>query len=59
MLAEFHKIVDKTAGNQNLQFTVETWTTGTILPFYAKEYKVQVMTNDEFSVLDIKMSYPL
>ena len=55
--AEFHKTVDKAVGNQHLHFTVEIWTNNTNLPFPAKEENLQVVTNVEFSFLDMIMSW--
>ena len=54
-LAEFQKAVDKAAGNQHLQFTAEIWTNDTKLPPSAKKDKVEIIINDKFLFLDMKM----
>ena len=54
-LVEFQQTVEKAAGNQHLQFTVEILKNYTKHPLPAKEDKVQVITNNEFPLLDIKM----
>ena len=45
------------AGNQHLQSTAGIWLTEENSPLYAKEDRVQFVTNDEFPFLDIKMSW--
>ena len=56
---EFQKTVEKAAGNQHLQFNAEIWTNDMTPPLSAKEDKVQVVTNNEFPFLDMKMSWSL
>ena len=56
-LAEFQQIVNKVAGNQNLQFTIEIWINDDNLPHSAKKDRVQIVENDEFPSLDMKMSW--
>ena len=51
--------MDKAAGNQHLQLAAEIWTNDTNHPLPAQEDKVQVLTNDEFPFLDMKMSWSL
>ena len=55
--ADFQQIVDKSAGNQHLQFTVEIWKNDTHLPPSAKKDKVQNVENDKYPFLDIKISW--
>ena len=57
-LVEFQKISDKELGNQHLQFTAEIWTNDKNLNPYAKNDKVQVVTNYTLHLLDMKMSCP-
>ena len=47
--------MDKEAVNQQLQFTAEILTNDTNLPPSAKKDKVQIMIDDEFPFLDMKM----
>ena len=56
-LNKFQQTVNKAAGNQHLQFTAEIWTTEENPPTLAKEERVQIVTNDEFPSLDMKMSW--
>ena len=56
-LADFHQIVDKAVGNQHFQFTAEIWMNDTNLPHPVKEDKVQIVTNDEFPFLDMKIRW--
>ena len=49
--------MNKAAGNQHLQFTAEIWTTEKNSPTPAKEERFQIVTNDEFPFLDMKMSW--
>ena len=56
-LEEFQKKVNKAAGNQHLKFTAEIWTTEENSPTPAKEEIFQIVTNDEFPFLDMKMSW--
>ena len=56
-LEEFQQTVNTAAGNQHLQFTAEIWTNKENSPTPAKEYRVQIGTNDEFPFLDMKMSW--
>ena len=44
-------------GNQRLQLTAEIWTKESNSPTPAKEDRVQIVTNDEFPFLDMKMSW--
>ena len=46
----------KAAGNQHLKFAAEIWTNDTDRTPSAKKDKVQIVANDEFPLLDIKMS---
>ena len=55
-LKKFQQTVNKAAGNQHLKFTAEIWTTEKNSPIPAKEERVQIVTNDEFPFLDMKMS---
>ena len=48
--------MDKAAVNQDLQFTSEIWTHDTYHTPFAKKEKVQTVANDEFHLLDMKMS---
>ena len=57
-LEEFQQIVKRTAGNQHLQFTAEIWTPEVNPPLPAKEYRVQIVTKNEFPFLDMKTSWP-
>ena len=45
------------SGNQHLQFTAEIWTNEANSPTPEKEDRVQIVTNDEFPFLDMKMSW--
>ena len=45
------------AGNQHLQFTAELWTKEDNSRTPVKEERVQIVTNNEFPFLDIKMSW--
>ena len=45
------------AGNQHLKFTVEIWTDGANSLTPEKEDQFQIVTNDEFSFLDMKTSW--
>ena len=56
---EFQKKVNKAAGNQHLQFTAEIWTTEENYPTPAKEERVQIVTNENFPFLGMKMSWSL
>ena len=47
----------KAAGNQHLQFTTELWTKEENPPTPEKEERVQIMTNNEFPLLDMKMNW--
>ena len=55
-LEDFQQTVNTTAGNQHLRFTAEIWTNKANSPTPEKEDRVQIMTNDEFPFLDMKMS---
>ena len=56
-IEEFQQTVNTAAGNQHLKFTAEIWTDGANFPTPEKEYRVQIVTNDEFSFFDVKMSW--
>ena len=56
-LEEFQKTVNMAAGNQNLKVTAEIWTDGANLLTPKMEDQVQIVTNDEFPFLDMKMSW--
>ena len=45
------------AGNQYLKITAEIWTDGANPPIPEKEDRVQVVVNDKFHFLDMKMSW--
>ena len=45
------------AENQHLQFTAEIWTNEDNSPIPEKEDRFQIVTNDEFPFLDLKMSW--
>ena len=45
------------AGNQHQQFTAEIWTNKVNSLTPAKEYRVQIVMNDESPFLDMKMSW--
>ena len=47
--------MNRAEGNQHLQFTAEIWTTDAKPPLPEKYYRVQVVMNDEFLFLDMKM----
>ena len=49
--------MSKVVGNQHLQFNAEKWTTEKNFPTPTKEERVQIVTNDEFPFLDMKMSW--
>ena len=51
--------MDKSAGNQQLQFTAEIWANDTKLLPSAKKDKFQIRENDKFPFLDIKMIWSL
>ena len=54
-LAEFQRILDKAEGNQHLQFTVEVWKNDMNLPPSANKGEVQIVANDEFPFLYMKI----
>ena len=56
-LEEFQQIVNRAAGKQHLQLTTDICMTEENYPLPVKEDRVQVVTNDEFPFLDIKMSW--
>ena len=56
-LEDFQQTVNKAAGNQYLQFTAEIWKNEEKSPTPAKGERVQIVTNDEFPFLDMKMSW--
>ena len=55
-LEEFQQMVNTAAGNHHLQFTAEIWTNKANSPTPEKEDRVQIVTNNEFPFLDMKMS---
>ena len=56
-LEEFQQTVNKAVGNQHLQFTAEKWTKEENPPTPEKEKRVQIVTNNKFPFLDMKMSW--
>ena len=58
-LKEFQKTVNTAVGNQHLQFTAEIWTNEANSSTPAKEDRFQIVMNDEFPFLDVKMSLSL
>ena len=56
-MEEFQQTVNTAAGNQHLKFTAEIWTKEANSLTPAKEDRVQIVTNDEFPFLDMKMSW--
>ena len=56
-LEEFQQTVNMAAGNQHLQFTAEIWTNKENYLIPEKEYRFQIVTNDEFQFWDMKMSW--
>ena len=46
----------KAGRNKNLQFAAEIWTMEENFPTPAKEERFQIVTNNEFPFLDMKMS---
>ena len=56
-LEDFQKTVNISVGNQHLQFTAETCTLDVSPPLPEKEDRVQIVTNNEFPFLDMKMSW--
>ena len=54
---EFQQKVNKAVGKQHLQITTEIWMTEDNPPTPAKEEICQILTNDEFPLLDIKMGW--
>ena len=54
-IEDFQKTVNKAAVNQHLQFTAEIWTTEENSPTPAKEEIFQIVTNNKFPLLDMKM----
>ena len=56
-LEKFQQTVSLAAGNQHLKFTTEIWADGANPPTPEKEDQVQIVTNDEFPFLDMKMSW--
>ena len=49
--------MDKASGKQHLQFTAEIWTIYMNLPPSVKKEKFQIITDDEFPFLDMKISW--
>ena len=58
-LEEFQQTVNKSAGNQHLQFTAEICKNEENAPTPVKEEIIQIVTNDNFLSLDMKMSWSL
>ena len=46
-----------TAGKQHLHFTGEIWTNDATAPLPEKENRNQVLTNNEFQFLEMKMGW--
>ena len=58
-LEEFQQTMNTMEGNRHLKFTAEIWTDGANSLTPKKEDQFQIVTNDEFTFLDMKMScYP-
>ena len=55
-LEEFQQTVNKATGEQHLRLTAEICTNEANPPTPEKEDRVQILTNDEFPFLDMKMS---
>ena len=55
LVGGFQKIVNKSAGNQHLQFTTEICKNGSTIPPYAKKDNVQTCAADGFPFLDMNM----
>ena len=53
-LVEYQQTVYKSAGNQNVQFTVDIWKNDVNLPSSANKDKVQILTYNKFPFLDTK-----
>ena len=49
--------MNNSVGNQHLQLTAEIWKNEENSPTPAKEERVQIVTNDELPILDIKTSW--
>ena len=56
-IIEFQQTVNTAAGNQHLKITAEIWTDRANTPTPEKEDRFQIVTKDEFSFLDMKMSW--
>ena len=56
-LKYFQQTVNAAAGNQHLQSTAEIWTNEANSPTPEKEDRVQIVMNNEFPFLDMKMSW--
>ena len=56
--SEFQQIMYKAVVNQYLQFTAKICTNDMNLPPSVNKYKAQIVTNNEFRLLDMKMSWP-
>ena len=54
---EFQQTVNKAAGNQHLQFIAEKWMKEENSPNPEKQVSVQILTNNKFPFLDMKMSW--
>ena len=54
-LVEFQQTVDKAGGNQHLQFTAELWGNYVNLPPSENKYKVQIVENNDFPFLDMRI----
>ena len=56
-LEGFQQTVHKEAGNHHLQFATGKWTTEENAPTPANEERFQIVMNDEFPFLDMKISW--
>ena len=56
-LEKFQQTVNLAAGNHHLKFTAEIWTDGANPPTPEKEDRGQIVTEEEFTFLDMKMSW--
>ena len=54
-LVGFQQTLENASGNQHLQFTAEIWINDVNLPPSVKKDRVQIVTNDKFSFLDMKI----
>ena len=54
-MKDFQQTVNTAAGNRHLEFTAKIWTNEANFPTPKKEYRVQIMMDNEFPFLDMKM----